>query len=577
MKQFAQFTLVALALLSVATAQVTRPTDPRNIKDVRDDKTRSGMTKSSSEATGLTFATEVAKQEAITPEQAALIQKYAASITAQDLEALLTFIASDELEGRETGTRGQKLAARYLASQFMKIGLQPGNKGSWYQEYKLVTASVNSATLSLTGKEALEMGTDFVCWSKLALTESFEGEYVFAGFGIEGDDYDNLKKLDVKGKVAVILDGEPQLGGKYTLTGTDQPSEWSKGFEKKTSALQKKGARAVLAAVPDEEFKKLVDSPWLKHNLKGKSATLAYKADKNPPFPSFYISETMLNTLLKKGKTNVAAQRKALSVQDDVAAVDLSKAAFSLKSDAVKEEIVAENVLGMIEGTDKKDEVIVITAHYDHLGVRDGEVYNGADDDGTGTVSILEIAEAFMEAVKEGNRPRRTILFMPVSGEEKGLLGSEYYSDHPVFPLNKTVCNLNVDMIGRVDEKHKGEPQYIYVIGADKLSTQLHEANEKANQIVANLELDYTFNSPDDPNRFYYRSDHYNFAKHNVPVIFYFSGVHEDYHKATDDIEKILFPRTARVAQLIFATAWDVANREHKLVVDKKNDFENRR
>lgn len=583
MKQFVQLSILAIGLCVPAWtfAQVPRPKDPREIKDMRPEKTGagndpSGLSKTSSTSgttgTGLSFSEVQMKEDGsyLHPE---LIQQYAKSITAEDLEALLSFIAADELEGRETGTRGQKLAARYLASQFQKIGLKPGNKGSWFQEYKLVRSEVNSASLSLTGKETLVFGTDFVCFNKTAMTQDMEGEYAFAGFGIDSKEYDNLKGLNLKGKIAVILAGEPRLEGKYVISGSEQPSEWGKNMDLKISALKKKDAKATVVAMPDDNFKKLAESPFFQHNLKGKSLALAYKIEESPAFPVFYVSESTVNSLLKKGKTSAEAQRKALSVKEEVSSIDLSKATFKLTTDAVREEIMAENVLGIIEGTDKKEEVVVITAHYDHLGIRDGEVFNGADDDGTGTVSILEIAEAFMEAVKDGHRPRRTILFMPVSGEEKGLLGSEYYSDHPVFPLTKTVCDLNIDMIGRVDEQHKGEPQYIYIIGSDKLSSQLHQANENANTIVANLELDYTFNSPDDPNRFYYRSDHYNFAKHKVPVIFYFSGVHEDYHKATDDIEKILFPRVARVAQLVFATAWDVANREYRITVDRENDF----
>ena len=588
MKFFSKFILASAMLLPVSLvwAQVPKLHDPRVIQN----NTSSGSSSSAPSSSGMsktnpnpstgtgTFSTATppmssAKIDEMSPDQAELVKKYASTITAEDLEALLTFIASDELEGRETGTRGQKVAARYLASQFQKIGLKPGNKGSWYQEYGLIRLEVKSAVISLTGKEQLASGTDFICMSKMGMAESFDADYVFAGYGIDTKEYDNLKGLDLKGKVAVVFSGEPQVGGKYVISGTDQPSEWGEDMDLKMDALGKKGVKAVLVALTDDGFKKLASNPWVKHSAGGKSLTLAYKAEKEAPIPTFYVSESTVNGLLKKAKTSVEAQKKVLSVKAEIGNVDLSKAKFSLKSDAVKEEIVAENVLGMIEGTDKKDEFVIITAHYDHLGVRDGEIFNGADDDGTGTVTILEVAEAFMAAVKDGYKPRRTILFMPVSGEEKGLLGSEYYSDHPVFPLNRTSCNLNIDMIGRVDEAHKGEPQYIYVIGSDKLSSELHACNENANKIVGNLELDYTFNSPDDPNRFYYRSDHYNFAKHNVPVIFYFSGVHEDYHKSTDDIEKILFPRAARVAQLVFGTAWDVANRPTKLVVDKKNDF----
>jgi len=233
-----------------------------------------------------------------------------------------------------------------------------------------------------------------------------------------------------------------------------------------------------------------------------------------------------------------------------------------------KRRIKGENVLGYIEGSDLKDELIIITAHYDHLGKHDSLVFNGADDDGSGTVATLEIAEAFMLAKKAGHGPRRSILIMPVSGEEKGLLGSKYYTDHPVYPLENTVANLNIDMIGRLDDWHD-TANYVYLIGADRLSQELHDISEQVNKEYIGLNLDYTFNEEDDPNRYYYRSDHYNFAKNNIPVIFYFNGVHEDYHKASDTIEKIDFEKIQTITRLIFLTAWELANRDERIVVDK--------
>ena len=180
----------------------------------------------------------------------------------------------------------------------------------------------------------------------------------------------------------------------------------------------------------------------------------------------------------------------------------------------------------------------------------------------------MEIAQAFMLAKKEGNGPRRSVLIMPVSGEEKGLLGSKYYADNPIYPLENTIANLNVDMIGRIDDYHDN-PDYVYLIGSDRLSTELHQISEDVNKQYINLELDYKFNEEDDPNRYYYRSDHYNFAKNNIPVIFYFNGIHEDYHKPTDTIEKIDFDKIQKIARLIFLTAWEVANKDERLVVDK--------
>ena len=229
----------------------------------------------------------------------------------------------------------------------------------------------------------------------------------------------------------------------------------------------------------------------------------------------------------------------------------------------------SENVIAFIEGSEKSNEIVVISAHYDHLGANNGEIYYGADDDGSGTVAILEIAEAFQKAVEEDNGPKRSILFLHVTGEEKGLLGSKYYTNFPIFPLKNTVANLNIDMVGRVDAAHTNNPNFVYLVGSDKLSTELHELSEEINSRFTQLDLDYTYNDDEDPNRFYYRSDHYNFAKNNIPVIFYFNGTHEDYHKPSDTPDKINYEILAKRTQLIFYTAWEIANRENFIEVDK--------
>ena len=226
--------------------------------------------------------------------------------------------------------------------------------------------------------------------------------------------------------------------------------------------------------------------------------------------------------------------------------------------------IRGENVLGYIEGSDLKDELLIITAHYDHLGMHDSLIFNGADDDASGVSAALEIAEAFILAKKSGNGPRRSVLIMPVSGEEKGLLGSRYYTDNPIYPLENTVANLNIDMIGRLDDWHDNG-NYVYLIGSDRLSYDLHQVNEKMNSEYVGLDLDYRFNEEDDPNRYYFRSDHYNFAKNNIPVIFYFNGVHEDYHKPSDTIEKIDFEKIKVITKLVFLTAWEIANRDERI------------
>ncbi|MEP5338283.1 MAG: M28 family metallopeptidase [Algibacter sp.] len=230
----------------------------------------------------------------------------------------------------------------------------------------------------------------------------------------------------------------------------------------------------------------------------------------------------------------------------------------------------SENVMAYIKGTEKPDEIIIISAHLDHIGISgNGNINNGADDDGSGTVAILEMAEAFKLAADKGHGPKRSILFLHVTGEEIGLLGSRYYTDvDPIFPLKNTVADLNIDMIGRVDEKHKDNRNYLYLIGSDKLSKELHAVSEIVNQKYFNMTFDYTFNEDDDPNRFYFRSDHYNFAKQNVPVIFYFNGTHEDYHKHTDTPDKIEYDLLETRTRLIFHTAWELANREERVKVD---------
>ena len=232
--------------------------------------------------------------------------------------------------------------------------------------------------------------------------------------------------------------------------------------------------------------------------------------------------------------------------------------------------VKTENVAAIIEGDTYPNEYIVLTAHLDHVGIENGEIFNGADDDGSGSMALLEIAEAFKLAELDGKRPKRSIVILHVSAEEKGLLGSKYYTDNPLYPLDETITNLNVDMIGRTDPtRNSNNDEYIYLIGTDRLSTMLHETSEKVNYKTVNLELDYRFNAWDDPNRFYERSDHWHFAKNNIPVIFYFSGTHEDYHQPTDTAEKIRYDLLTKRTRLIFHTAWEIANMDERIKVDQ--------
>lgn len=232
----------------------------------------------------------------------------------------------------------------------------------------------------------------------------------------------------------------------------------------------------------------------------------------------------------------------------------------------------ANNVVAYIPGTDKKDEVVVISAHLDHIGAADGKIFNGADDDGSGTVAVMNIAKAFRHAADKGFSPRRSVVFLHVTAEEKGLLGSKYYSENPLFPLKNTIANLNIDMIGRVDDEHTNKENYLYLIGSDMLSNDLKQLSERVNDQYFNFNFDYRFDAPNDPNRFYYRSDHYNFAKHNIPVIFYFNGVHADYHMETDTPDKINYPLLTKRTKLIFATAWTLASADEKPALKEQNN-----
>ena len=498
-----------------------------------------------------------------------IAEVYANTITAEELREHLTIIASDEFEGRETGMEGQKKAAKYIAEYFENLGIEPIVDGSYYQEFPLKRESSKESKIVIKGKE-FNFIDDFFFFPGFESGIYNDEELVFVGYGIKTDEYNDYANKDVKGKFLVMLEGEPIGPDDISLaTGEKGMSEWSGDWKIKRELAEKMGAKGILFIKQDyNDYMSRV-----KYWLENPGMRLDYEVQRGEVvIPVLFMKESISNALFGSGK--IEAWKMGLYGKKKKKIKTKSKVNIHINKN--KEMIQSENVLCYIEGSDPKlkDEVVVITAHYDHVGIQKGEIHNGADDDGSGTVSALELAQAFVAAKEAGHGTRRSILVMTVSGEEKGLLGSEWYSEHPIFPLEKTVCNLNIDMIGRLDEAHKDNENYVYLIGSDKLSTDLHKISENANKVYTGIDLDYTFNEPDDPNRFYYRSDHYNFAKHNIPVIFYFSGVHEDYHKPGDDVEKILFNKMENIVKLVFYTAWDVANRDEKLVVDVENDFE---
>lgn len=453
---------------------------------------------------------------------------YAKTITVADLRKHLFIIAGAEMEGRETATPGQKKAAAYIEQQFKNIGLQPGFNGSYQMNFPVYQDTLISAQVQVNGTR-FEIDRDFnpVLNANIDATMMFS-EAVFIPAAIAADSVNALN-----------------LTGKLVLYGGEMP-QGRGGSNRAVMALQNKGAAAILYTQSGY--------PKQASNRKSAAAVNIYRRGIAPQ--QYTVSKNVANAML--GSTN----QNAVTIVPTQVMLQTKKASLQLES---------SNVIGVVPGTDLKDEYLFITAHYDHLGKRgDSVIYYGADDDGSGTVGIIEIAEGFVKARAAGKGPRRTIVFMAVSGEEKGLWGSDYYARNPIFPLEKTTANLNIDMIGRSDTDRKGDTtNYVYVVGDDKLSSDLRTISERMNKKYTKLELDYKFNDPKDPNRIYFRSDHYNFARKGVPIIFYYDGMLKgDYHRPTDTPDKINYPLLARRAQLVFYTAWEMANRNEQLKRD---------
>ena len=482
---------------------------------------------------------------------------YASSINVEDLQTHLYILASDSLEGRETGKKGQKLAADYISRHFQSIGIPPYSGETYYQEFPLLKQKLEESTLRINSE--VEYLKNYYTLPYFSSVDIEFNEMQCVGFGWDEITCSDYRHIDVKDKVVLIL--SPDLLTDTKEVENIQLLDWNYQLQK----AYDHGAKAVVFVGGDVN-KKL--NRYAQYFTKEKRSVLIEEPQFKLPFLFVDQSElpNIIGLSIKKLKKKVKKCKYASFNVDGRFTTNVSSSLLQ-----------GENVLGYLEGTDLKDELLVITAHYDHIGIHDGEVHNGADDDGSGTVAILELAEAFAKAKAEGNGPRRSILFMPVAGEEMGLLGSSYYTENPVFPLENTIADLNIDMIGRMDENHEGNPDYVYLIGADKLSSELHQISEDANTYYTQLELDYTFNEPNDPNRFYYRSDHYNFAKNNIPVIFYFNGVHADYHKASDTVEKIHFGKISTISKLIFHTAWTLVNQDKRIEVDVESDFKNDR
>ena len=499
----------------------------------------------------LLFGLVLFSASAVMAQKKASPQKFAETITATDLRTHLNIVASAAMEGRETATEGQRKAAAYIENHFRTLGLLPANKGSYQMPYPVYRDSLISSQVMVNGK-SFNNNEDFQPILQLNRNGSqYFSELVFVGHGIVDSAYDDYGNIDVKGKAVLIMDGAPS-SYKTTKRGFMAPG----GLYGKYINAGKKGAAAVI--IVGGGFPRKETAPL------GNMYNELYQAEQAPSI--YTVSSKLAEAIAGSEWGNLVQSGKTAQVPAKVI-----KANTLLELNKKVQMLESTNVLGYVEGSDKKNEWLIITAHYDHLGKRGDVIYYGADDDGSGTVSVLEIAEAFAKAKAAGNGPRRNVLIMTVSGEEKGLWGSEYFSDNPSVPMDKVTADLNIDMVGRVDTERKtGDTlNYIYVVGDDKLSTELKPLSEEANKKYTKMILDYKFNDPNDQEQIYFRSDHYNFARKGVPVIFYYDGMLKaDYHKPTDTPDKINYDLMAKRAKLVFYTAWEMANRNDMMKRD---------
>lgn len=492
------------------------------------------------------------------------VTEFAKTITEAELKEMLYTYASDEFQGRETGEPGHDMAVNYIKNFYTQGNISAlQSNDNYFQDVKFNQLYTPEVIFSINGK-SMNYFDDLVSLSASAEANINASEVVYLGYGVDHEKYSDYKNLDVKGKIVIAKAGEPKNeDGTYVISGNADKSKWSNGRQGRSSkrdAAKANGAKALLF-VDDAAFKYYATA-YKRRADSNSSIGLSLDDGKSDSNSMLYmlVSEAAVNSI----NENLLSSETPKSLTANVALSQMKKS----------ETIISKNVAGYVKGSELPEEYIIISAHSDHVGVNaNGEVFNGADDDGSGSMAVLEIAEAFKMAADKGQAPKRSIIFLHVTGEEKGLLGSQYYTDiDPLVPLENTVANLNIDMIGRIDPKREGDRNYVYLIGSDKLSTELHNLSEEVNNKYMNIELDYKFNDENDPNRFYYRSDHYNFAKNNIPIIFYFNGTHDDYHKIGDTPDKINYDLLENRTRLVFYTAWELANRPSRIVVDKPID-----
>ena len=464
------------------------------------------------------------------------------SIKIDELKEKMYTYSSDEFEGKDTPSKGQELAIGYLADHYKNLKIPSIKDNTYFQRVPLQFESKPNISLNISNKD-FAYYEDYISY-KNGPDKSYKDEdIIYAGFGIQENKYNDYKDLDVKGKIVIVSGGEPKNNNdEYFINGKEK-SKWSnirQEINLKSQIAKRKGALALI--IVDEYLYRRYSYRY-RYSDSGKGGKrMELGNEESNNFQVLLFSE----------------KHKEYLSNDNL------KLDMNFKKNV--QTFSADNVAAIVRGTEFPDEYVILTAHLDHVGIQNGDIYNGADDNGSGTVAMLEIAEAFALAREQGYSPKRSVVFLHVTAEERGLLGSEYYADYdPLVPIKNTIANLNMDMMGRADPNRGVKNlNYVYVIGSDILSDDLHNINIEANN-YANLELDFRFNDINDPNQFYYRSDHYHFVKNNIPSIFYFSGVHEDYHKPTDTAEKILYEPYKRRVKLIFHTAWGLANSEERI------------
>lgn len=450
----------------------------------------------------------------------------------ENLKSHVQALTSTEMNGRATGTTGQRQAAAYLQNQFKKIGLaSPQGLKNFEQSYPLYKDSLQSVALSIGNSKAVN-GVDVCVSLRNTVSATVQSSsIVFAGYGIEDKNYNDFTFINVKDEIVVICLGEPRLEGKFLVNGADTASDWtSKGIEKKLSLLALKGAKAVLIINPGQpSFSK----EFITENT---ISELYYNTGTEKKLPFLLLSRQYAE---KSFPWNVAGIYRKANMQETFEKSFMQEANIAVALSINKQitTVNASNIIGVVEGSSRKDECIIVMAHYDHLGNKNGKIYFGADDNASGTVALLSLAKVFANVEK----PLRTIVFVAVSGEENGLWGSNYYAKNPVILLSKTSVVINMDMIGRVDSERKlpDSLDYVYVVGQNKISSGLKGIVDSA-KIKSGIIVDDKYDFPGDKTRIYYRSDHYSLAKLGVPALFFYDGMqHADYHKPTDTADKI--------------------------------------